>query len=64
MLTSTRNVRDRVSNGAGALVTTARSQGRKVREFAIAHKAISIAGIVAIGALGIGLYALMRVRNR
>jgi hypothetical protein len=64
MLMSTRNVRDRVSNGAGALVTTVSAQGRKVREFAIAHKAITVAGIVAIGALGVGLYALMRLRNR
>jgi hypothetical protein len=59
-----RNVRDRVSNGAGALVTTAKVQSQKVREYAIAHKAITIAGVVAIGALGFGLYALMRIRNR
>ncbi len=64
MLTSTRNVKDRVSNGAGALVSTAKTQSRKVREFAIAHKAITVAGLVAIGALGLGFYALMRIRNR
>ena len=64
MLMSTRNVRDRVSNGAGALVTTVGAQSRRIREFAIAHKAITVAGIVAVGALGLGLYALMRLRNR
>jgi hypothetical protein len=64
MLMSTRNVRDRVSNGAGALVHTAKIQGRRMKDYAVAHKAITIAGIVAIGALGFGLYALMRLRNR
>lgn len=59
-----RNVKHRVSNGAGALVSTAKDQSKRVREFAIAHKAITIAGVVAIGALGVGLYALMRARNR
>ena len=64
MLTSTRNVRDRVSNGTGALVHTMGIQGRRIREYAIAHKVITVAGIVAIGALGLGFYALMRLRNR
>ena len=64
MFTSSRNVRDRVSNGAGALVHNAKIQGRRMREYAIAHKAITIAGIVAVGALSFGLFALMRLRNR
>ena len=64
MLMSTRNVKSRVSNGAGALVTTAKSQGRRIREFAIANKAMTIAGAIAIGALGLGIFALMRLRNR
>jgi hypothetical protein len=35
-----------------------------MRDYAIAHKVITVAGVVAIGALGLGLYALMRLRNR
>lgn len=63
MLSTRTRMRDKVSNGAGHLMTNARQGGRRVADFAVEHKAMTIAGVIAIGAIGLGVFALMRTRS-
>lgn len=63
MLSTRTSMKDKVSNGAGHLVTNARQGSRKVADFAVEHKAMTVAGVIALGAIGLGVYALMRTRS-